>query len=212
MHETPIRTSLGLLALTAFLSVAAACSSTKDTASSNAEYGVWTEPTADLARQIEARALQVSVISSPSEYVELSDWFQTVGEPAYPRLLEMIEMGDTRQRSFALSVVSVLRDRRLIAPLKAVMPEAALEMKTHRYEYARALATMGDYEMLPSLIDGLQDEDQFLRALANQTLSEVTNNVVPYSASAPREERQVAVEAWRSWYQTQQEDALLQRD
>ncbi|MEM1449796.1 MAG: hypothetical protein AAF957_02260 [Planctomycetota bacterium] len=212
MHETPIRTSLGLLALTAFLSVATACSSTKGSASSNAEYGVWTEPTADLARQIEQRAMRVSVIASPSEFVELSDWFQTIGEPAYPRLLEMVEIGDMRQRSFALSVISALRDRRLVAPLKAVMPEKALEIQTHRYEYARALATMGDYEMLPALIDGLQDDDHFLRALANQTLREVTNNDVPYEATAPREERQIAVEAWKSWYQTQQEDALLQRD
>ncbi|MEM9383165.1 MAG: hypothetical protein AAGB93_24665, partial [Planctomycetota bacterium] len=167
MHETPIRTSLGLLALTALLSVVApACSSTKSRSGSNGDYGVWTEPTADLARQIELRAMRVSVIASPDEYVELSDWFQSVGEPAYPRLLEMIDTGDMRQRSFALSMMYGLRDRRLVEPLKAVMPAEALEVQGHRYEYARALAAMGDFEMLPELIDGLQDDDRMVRGLA----------------------------------------------
>ncbi|MEM9383004.1 MAG: hypothetical protein AAGB93_23850, partial [Planctomycetota bacterium] len=67
-------------------------------------------------------------------------------------------------------------------------------------------------DQLGEHLDGLQDDDRMVRGLANQTLREFTNNDIPYSASSPREERQIAVEAWKSWFQAQQQDALLKRD
>lgn len=214
MLLAPLRTTLGLLALTPPLVLATSCASTKASASGDAEVTSteWVEAAPDLQLQIDTRAMQVAVMASPDEFVELSDWFQGVGEPAYPALLEMIESGEKRERSFALSVVSATADRRLLEPVKEAMPVSALKDEQHSYEYARALARMGDYSELPTLIAGLQDKDRYTRALANETLKEVTNNQIGYSPDASAEERQKAVEAWLAWWEAQQQDVLLQSE
>jgi len=211
MLHAPIRTALAFLALTAPLALTASCSTTKGaTATGLTEVtSEWVQPTDSDQRKINVRAMEVSVINSTEAYVELSDWFQSKGEQVYPKLLEMVETGDTRQRSFSLSVISALRDARLAEPLHDAMPESALKSKGHGYEYARALAAMGDYSMLPVLIEGLQDDDQYTRALANDTLQKATRNAIPFNANATPDERQIAVDAWMLWWERQQTDELL---
>jgi len=211
MLHAPIRTSLALLALTAPLALTASCSSTKgsvDTGLTEVS-SEWVQPTETDQRLINVRAMEVSVINSEDGYVELSDWFQSRGDQVYPKLLEMVATGDTRQRSFSLSVIAALRDQRLAMPLRAAMPESALDSKGHGYEYARALASMGDFSRLPLLIDGLQDDDIYTRALANDTLQKATRNAIPFKANATAEVRQEAVDAWMLWWERQQADELL---
>ena len=213
MFHAPIRPVLVSLALILALSLTSSCASTSASTgtASNDDPSEWLKPTAGMQRSINIKAMEVTVINSTDEYVALSDWFQTKGEQAYPKLLEMVESGDTRQRTFSLSVISAIRDRRLAMPLRNAMPEAALENKGHRYEYARALAMMGDFSALPVLIEGLNDTHSVARIESMKALQKATHNPIPYSPNASPEDRQKAVDAWMIWWERQQADVLLSR-
>ena len=119
------------------------------------------------------------------------------------------DRGNTRQRSFSLCVIAAMQDRRLLEPVREVMPAEALASEGIRREYARALAKMGDFSELPVLIEALRDSspEQFGRAA--RALETVTNSDIPVSASTSPEKREEIVEAWLEWWNNQQRDALL---
>ena len=202
---------LGILGLVAF---AASCSSTKGAASStvDAEAEVaWLEASPSLARSIELRSVEVSQMSNVDDFVRLSDWFQSTGEPTYPKLLEMAGSSDDSQRTFALSVIAARRDPRLLSPLRNRVPMSSLANQQHRYGMARALLMMGDRQGVPVLIDGLESASRRDRALCIAALNAGTNAGIAYNSAASAEERQVAVAAWRQWYADISDDVLLAR-
>lgn len=190
------------------LGALASCAGTHTT-SASLPAGEWLEPSADLKRKIDQKAVEVSNCQDRYTWVGLSDWFQSVGEPAYPKLLEMVEYGDPRQRSTALCVIAAMQDRRLLQPMREAMPPAALERESTRREYARALAKLGDFSELPVLIEAMRDSDPEQFGLAHRALEEVTNTQIQVRANSTPEERERIVAAWMAWWEQHQGDLLL---
>ena len=204
----PVLGSLGLVLF------AVSCSSTKGAASSDLDAGAevtWLEPSPSLARSIENHAMEVSQMSVTDDFVRLSDWFQGVGEPAYPKLLEMAGSSDDNQRTFALSVIAAQRDPRVLGPLREAVPMSSIAKLQHRYEMARALLMLGDNSGVPLLIDGLESPGHRARAQSIRALERGTNAGIEYNAGASDEERAVSVAAWREWWSALDQDQLLQR-
>jgi hypothetical protein len=196
--------SVSLLALGALASCATNAST--NASLSNSE---WLEASSELQRKIDQKGAEVTICPDQFTWIGLSDWFQSVGEPTYSKLLEMVEYGNTRQRSFALCVSAAMQDRRLLEPMREAIPTEALGSEGIRREYARALAKMGDFSELPVLIEALRDSspEQFGRAA--RALETVTNSDIPVSASTSYEDREKIVEDWLGWWEDQQRDALL---
>ncbi len=199
--------SASLLALGA-LGALASCASNASTSASLASDG-WIEASPELQRKIVQKEAEVTICPDQFTWIGLSDWYQSVGEPTYPSLLEMIQFGNNRQRSFSLCVLAAMQDRRLLEPMREAMPTEALGSEGIRREYARALAKMGDFSELPILIEALRDSspEQFGRAA--RALETVTNSDIPVSASTSYEDREKIVEDWLQWWSAQQGDALL---
>ena len=141
----------------------------------------------------------------------IRDRFQSVGEPAYPKLLEMAQSTDDTQRTFALSVIAAQRDARLLTPLRESVPMSSLAKQQHRYEMARALLMLGDNSGIPVLIGGLESPSRGARAQSIAALNRGTNAGIPYNAAASEEERAESVAAWRQWWAEMDRDALLKR-
>ena len=171
----------------------------------------WLEPSPSLARDIELRSMEVSQMAAQDDFVRLSDWFQSVGEPAYPKLLEMAGSTDDRQRTFSLSVIAAQRDPRILAPLLETVPMSSIPKQQHRYEMARALLMLGDKSGVPILIDGLESPSRGARAQSITALNRGTNAGIKYNAAASAEERAESVAAWRQWWSEMEQDTLLQR-
>ena len=173
---------------------------------------LWLEPSPALARQIEIKALEVSQInSSVDDFVRLSDWFQSVGEAAYPKLLEMVTSPDNNQTSFALAVIAAQRDVRMLKPLRQAAPLESIRSESHRAAMARALLMLGDRSGVPILIDGLESPNIFARRKCLSALKRGTNVEIPYNANASEEERADGVKAWRKWWAEMEQDDLLNR-
>ncbi|QDV07641.1 hypothetical protein Poly30_31690 [Planctomycetes bacterium Poly30] len=193
----------------------AACSSTKSSTASELVGSAtpqWLEPSPALARDIEIKALEVSQINNEDDFVRLSDWFQTVGETAYPKLLEMVKSSDNNQKAFALSVIAAERDVRMLEPLRQAAPLSTISHQAHRFEMARALLMLGDTEGVPILIEGLESPNVYARMKCYAALKRGTNVQIPYSATASDQERAEGVTAWRQWWNEMQQDDLLDRD
>ena len=204
----PFLGSLGLLVL------AASCSSTKGAAPSAVESGAevtWLEPSPSLARDIELHSMEVSQMAAQDDFIRLSDWFQSVGEPAYPKLLEMAASTDDIQKTFALSVIAAQRDARILPSLQEAVPMSSIAKQQHRYEMARALLMLGDHSGVPILIDGLESSSRGARAQSITALNRGTNAGIPYNAAASAQERADSVAAWRKWWSEMEQDTLLQR-
>ncbi len=202
---------MGILGL---VLLSGSCSSTKGAAPSgmDAEAEVsWLEASPSLARDIELHAMEVSQMAVQDDFIRLSDWFQSVGEPAYPKLLEMAGSSDDAQRTFALSVIAAQRDPRLLSPLRERVPMSSIAKQQHRYEMARALLMLGDNSGIPVLIDGLESPSRGARAQSITALNRGTNAGIEYNAAASEQERAASVAAWRQWWSEMDRDMLLQR-
>ncbi|MDG1491643.1 MAG: hypothetical protein P8M11_01215 [Planctomycetota bacterium] len=204
----PLTTHRLLSASLLLLGALSSCASNAQTQSSVSS-SEWLQPSGDLQRKINQKEIEVSLCADQVTWIGLSDWFQSVGEPAYPKLIEMVEFGNPRQRSFSLCVIAAMQDRRLLEPMREAMPAASLQAEGIHREYARALAKMGDFSELPVLIEALRDSspEQFGRAA--RALETVTNSNIPVSAASTLEEREEIIEAWLLWWENQQQDALL---
>jgi len=205
----PLTTTRRLLSVSLLTLGALASCATNASTSASLSDSQWLEASPELQRKIDQKEAEVLVCPDQFTWIGLSDWFQSVGEPTYPNLLEMVQYGNTRQRSFSLCVIAAMQDRRLLEPVREVMPAEALASEGIRREYARALAKMGDFSELPVLIEALRDSspEQFGRAA--RALETVTNSDIPVSASTSPEKREEIVEAWLEWWNNQQRDALL---
>jgi len=150
--------------------------------------GPWIEPTPQLADKIEQNAQRLPWTTG-IERVELIQWFAKVGEPAYPKLLEMVNDPRADVAGAALAAIGATRDARLVEPLRELPwpdeqhPDVALER-------ARTLLRLGDWSLVPHLIDGLEDERLMVRALCarrstRRPTSASTSTRTPRTASGP---------------------------
>ncbi|MEE2941488.1 MAG: hypothetical protein VX460_13960 [Planctomycetota bacterium] len=190
--------------------LAAACSSTQGVAPVALQGAGFVEPSEQLARQIELKAVECEFWSTEEDFVGLCDWFYEVGEPGYESLLDMAAGTSTRARFVAMSAFAIIADRRLVQRFREEVP--APEDPGLRMSYARALMQMGDFSEAPVLIAGLHDPNARNRAMAHQSLERATNNDVPFDAAGTREERERTASIWRRWFAARTDDPLLRAE
>lgn len=190
--------------------LAAACSSTQSSLAAEPSSGGFVEPSEQLARQIELKAVECEFWSTEEDFVALCDWFYEVGEPGYESLLDMAAGPSMRARFVAMSAFAIIGDRRLVQRFREEVPVP--EDSAMRLSYARALLHMGDFREAPVLIAGLQDPNPRNRAMAHQSLERATNNDVAFNAAGTREERERTASIWRRWFAARTEDPLLRAE
>jgi hypothetical protein len=171
-----------------------------------ANLGPWVEPTPRLQMKIEEQVQRLPW-SHGIERIDIIQWFAGVGEPAYPVLLELVLDPRPDVAGAALAALGATRDARLVEPLRD-LPWPLIERTDLALERARTLLRLGDWSMLPHLIDGLEDDRIMIRALCGQALFEATHERMGFEAGAGEEERAQGVARWKAWWAAHQADPL----
>lgn len=201
----------GLRAASVALALAcASCVSTGGSVSNTKEMprGPWLAPSPLLAQQIDDESQRLPWTHG-LERVELIRWFASVGEPAYPKLLELAEDPRNEVAAAALAALGATGDRRLVPSLQRLSWSSANRGADLGLERSRALVRLGDWSALPALIQGLRDDRSFTRSLCAQALQEATRQDFGYDAKAPKESRELAVQRWERWWLARGGDELL---
>jgi HEAT repeat protein len=71
---------------------------------------------------------------------------------------------------------------------------------TVKFEAAAGLAQRGAWDVLPILIDGLENDDSTVRYRCHEQLVSTTSKSFGYQVDSPESDRQAAAERWRKWY------------
>jgi hypothetical protein len=187
-----------------FLGLAASCASTSSSVHGDPN---WLEPSPRLRQQIEESARRLPWTHG-MERVEMITWFATVGEPAYPTLLQMVLDPRKDVAGSALAALGATRDSRLVEPLRALPWPAGEDNTDLALERARALLRLGDWQMVPLLIGGLRNDQLLTRALCAQALWESTHERFAYDPKAEPAEREKAITDWEKWWYERNGDPL----
>ena len=194
----------------AFALVLAACASTHEQTPSDRPNHTWLEPSPLLREQIDQQAKRLPWVHGVEERVGIIQWFASVGEPAYPTLLELVVDPRPDVAGAALAALGATRDERLVEPLRK-LPWPTAENEDLALERARTLLFLGDWSMGEHLINGLRDERKFTRALCIKALADVTKERFDYDPDAEPEVREASVKRWEEWWHSRQVDPLLAR-
>jgi len=190
-HRT-IRACLTLLPL-----LLAACASTDPASREN-----WLKPSPTLAQTIDQKAERMAWTHNLEDRVELIQWFAGVGEPAYPKWLELAEDERPHVAGSALAALGATGDPSLIKYIREIHVDR--DDQSLRLEHARALANLGDWGETRVLIDALRSEQPYTRAVAARTLRNLTGQSLGYDARAEEGEREQAVQRWERWWAASQ--------
>ncbi len=190
--------------------VLAACASTPEDISRRGPDGPWLEPSPFLADQIDQQAERLPWVHGVEERVTIIQWFASVGEPAYPTLLQLVLDPRPDVAGAALAALGSTRDERLVEPLRA-LPWPTIENEDLALERSRTLLYLGDWSMAEHLIVGLRDPRPYTRALCIKALAETTKERFEYEASGPEDEREAAVQRWEAWWRSRNVDPLIAR-
>ena len=204
--------SMHLSVLLAFAGLVA-CSSTPKEATPTgistiaADQG-WLEPSPDLIVQMEQRMEQMPWVHGVEGQVEMIQWWADKGELAYSRLLFMVS--DTRPQvaDLALAALATSRDGRLVEPLRSIAWPSDAQVDLN-YSRARTHLRLGDWNYVGVLVDGLEDERLFARAMCFKTLNGATKLDHGFVPKAAVEARAEAVGRWREWVMARTGDPLL---
>jgi hypothetical protein len=161
----------------------------------------WVRPSPGLQQRIDRRARRLPWTHGV-ERLELVRWFAETGEPAYEVLLELCMDPRPDVVGSALGALGATGDATLI-PILHELPWPDVADVELRLERARALLRLGDYSMVPHLIDGLQHERLMVRALCAQSLFAESRDRFGYVPGGSVEERSLAVARWREWWDSQ---------
>jgi len=207
-HRVVRHRAVRLFMLAPALALALGCVTTGDTPSPKPERRVssWVLPSKALQSDIELHA-EALPWTHGRERVDLISWFATVGEPAYDTLLGFLADDRPEVVATVLAALGATGDSRLVPYLRDA--ESTGWTDELRLESARARVRLGDWQAMPVLIDGLESENQFKRALCAQTLFEATREDKGYAPNASLPERDEAVARWRQWWQQRSMDKLL---
>ena len=193
---------LGVLAL------GAGCVTTTDRApTKKAPTGPWLEGSAVLRQQIDDEAQRLPWTHG-SERVEQIQWFATVGEPAYPKLLQLAQDERADVAGSALAALGATRDSRLVPVLREVDWKES-DSESLRYERARTFLRLGDWREVPVLIAGLRSEVLMTRAMCAQALYESTGERFDYDAKAAALIRDEGVANWERWWKEREREGIL---
>jgi hypothetical protein len=185
-----------------------ACATTQSSVPASA----WLEPSPTLARRIDEEGKRVPYTHGV-ERVELIRWFASVGEPAYPKLLELAADPRKDVAIAALAAIGATRDSRLVPYLEKLPPPDARDGSDGTdlcLERARTLLRLGDWSAVPTLIEGLRDERMFTRALCSQALTEATKESFGFDPKLEPAQSAEAVQKWADWWKARSSDKLLQ--
>jgi len=199
-----------LLAPLALLLGACVSSGDKNSIDSMADPGEWLRPSPLLAQQIADEAARLP-FTHGIEHLELIRWFASVGEPAYPTMLELACDQRAKVAAAALAAMGATMDGRLVVPIKALEcwgsgyeRSAVLQL-----ERSRALVRLGDWDAMPTLIEGLADDSMRVRALCDQALYEATRQRFGFEPNATPESRTQAIRHWEAWWLSRTGEGLL---
>lgn len=200
-----MRHAVQTLSLSFAAAVLASCVTTTE-GQSDVPDSRWVQATGSLEVEL-GRQAEALPWTHGRERVELIAWFAAVGEPAYDTLLGFL--GDERPEvvATALAALGATGDARLVEELRTAEQDdwnTALKL-----ESARARVRLGDWAVMPRLIDGLEAEDAFVRALCLQALEGATRETLGFEPHGDAVDREMGVKRWRSWWQRRQSDALL---
>jgi len=166
----------------------------------------WVLPSRALRDDIETQAAALPYRHG-GERVEVITWFAGVGEPAYETLLAFLDDDRPEVVATVLAALGATGDHRLVPHLIAA--ERVEWVGSLRLEYARARVRLGDWDAMPALIEGLEADDRFLRALCVETLFEATHERFGYGAGSALPDRQAAVQRWREWWDRRTSDQMM---
>jgi hypothetical protein len=196
------RTGLALL----LIAGAAGCASTENSVSDGGDE--WLEPSSQLKQRIEDQA-RILPWTHGLERVELIRWFASVGEPAYPTLLAMVEDPRSDVAGAALAALGATGDSRLVEHLRELpWPEGDANADL-ALERARTQLRLGDWTMTPILIEGLSDERVMTRALCSQALYEATRERFGFNPRDEEAKRNAAISRWERWWRQKSEDPMI---
>lgn len=198
------RLSLPIVALA--LAALSGCSSTKSSVSTDG----WLAPSPALEQRLKDEAQRMPWTHGV-ERVELIQWFASVGEPAYPTLLTMARDERRDVASAGWAALGATRDSRLVESLQAIPFRATPQTRDLGLERARAFLRLGDWSLVPVLIEGLADERLMVRGLSIQALYEATHENFDFDARGEPAARQQSIERWTAWWQQRSSDSLLKR-
>jgi hypothetical protein len=71
---------------------------------------------------------------------------------------------------------------------------------TVRLEAAAGLASRGSWDVLPVLIDGLDNQESSVRYRCHEQLVTTTSKDFGYQVDSSEEDRKAAADRWRKWY------------
>ena len=182
------------------------CASTGGSKDTEGSESPWLAPSPSLRQEIDRQAQRLPWTHG-MDRVEIIHWFASVGEPAYPTLLELAVDPRPDVAGAALASLGATGDARLVKPLQE-LPWPGQGHSTLALERARTLMRLGDWSMAPSLIEALSSQRLLTRALAIQALSEATNERFGYEADGDPEARAEAIARWRAWWARVQRDPL----
>lgn len=167
----------------------------------------WLEASPVLAQQIDDQAKRLPWTHGV-ERVELIAWFARVGEPAYPRLLELVNDPSTDVAGSALAALGATGDKRLVRALHELDWPTPLD-PVIELERARTLTRLGDWGEIDVLIRGLRSEDVMVRTLCIQALDQATGDKLGYDPRANELEREAAARQWDTWLARRRGEGIL---
>lgn len=182
------------------------CVTTQNSTTSDSR---WLAPSPQLREQIEENIERLPY-THHSDRIQLVQWFAEVGEPAYPWLLELTQDEREGVASSAISALGSTRDARLVEVIHELewpTPEEDFERALAK---ARALLWLGDWSEIPVLIQGLESDRLWTRALCAKTLQAETNDLHGFDPRGEPAERAEAVAAWKAWWTERSSDPLLE--
>jgi hypothetical protein len=200
-------------ALASLFAVLCACVTTDDgrggrRGDENDAYARWIQPSPLLRQQIQDEAERLPWTHG-FERLEQIRWFASVGEPAYPKLLELASDEREDVAAAALAALGATLDRRLVPYIRQLDWTEERAAGDLGLERARTLLRLGDWGEIPVLISGLRDERLYTRSLCLDALKEATQETLEYDPRSEPVERENAVQRWERWWLARTNDGML---
>ncbi len=182
------------------------CATTQSSVPTNSNG--WLDPSPSLKRRIDDEGKHIAYTHG-IERIDLIRWFAAVGEPAYPKLLELAADPRKDVAIAAYAAMGATRDSRLVPYLEAIEIPDGPDAVDLRLERARTLLRLGDWNAVPMLITGLRDERTFTRALCSQALGEATHEDFGFDPKVEPADSAEAVGRWEAWWKSRSTDQML---
>ncbi len=194
----------------AVILLASACQSSGSSPRSHHDDGRWLPASPILRQQIDDEVERLPWRHGV-ERLEAIRWFASVGEPAYPALLELALDPRDHVAASALAALGATSDPRLVEPLKIIPWSEERYDGDLGLEHARTLLRLGDWSEIPILIAGLRDSRNYTRSLCAKALYEATGETFGYDPRVAEDARELAISRWENWWLARTGEGLLDR-